>query len=369
MQFPEKNKVLSNRYKAGDILDIDVYTLTGRLLIPKDTVLTETIFQQILKWEDTGVLAGKKRRDNKQPNSLNHTSKQAQNQLLFQQSIETVRDVFLDFREGHGFNEQKIRHTTNNLVTQIVQDEKVGLRLSRLWDSDDYTLHHSVDVCLLSTMIGLNLGLTESELQVLATGAILHDIGKIHIPLEVLNKKGKLDEEEYRLIKKHPEIGMSLFEEQNLSLSHEESCCILQHHEWCNGEGYPYKLKYAKIHLYARIIAVADVYSALTTNRSYRGRLDHIRATDILTNQARDHLDKHIVFVFLDRLRDLMLNTRVRLSNGVEGYVVQFYDNAPLQPTVLVTENEGGEKIVSPYLIHLKERTDLMIERVLYGNI
>ncbi|MBM7868184.1 HD domain-containing protein [Heliobacterium gestii] len=370
--FSAQTGKVSEQYAVGDMLAADVFTVDGRLLIPKGTLLTDAIYRQILKWEEIGILTGQKPKAvtgaglEMQYESL---KKVGQEQVLFQHSIETVRDVFLDMREGHGFNEGAIRDTTAEIVSSIARDEKIGLRLSRLWDTDDYTLHHSVDVCLLSTMIGMSLGLSKAELESLAVGAILHDIGKIYIPDEILNKRGKLTDEEFALIRTHPEAGMKVFQESGVRLPEEQMACILQHQEWCNGKGYPNGLRYAQIHLFARIVAVADVYSALTTNRSYRGRLDHINAVSIISSSARDHLDKHIVFVFIDRLRDLMLNTRVRLSTGEEGYVVQFYEDSPLQPTVLVTETADGRKLVSPYLIHLKEKTDVFIQQVLFGKI
>ncbi|MBC9786161.1 HD-GYP domain-containing protein [Heliobacterium chlorum] len=361
---------VSEQYNVGEELAKDVFTVDGRLLIPKGTFLTDAIYKQILKWEEIGILTGQK------PKAVESLTDQfealkrvKQEQVLFEQSIETVRDVFIDMREGHGFNEEAIRNTASNMVSAIAKDEKLGLRLSRLWESDDYTLHHSVDVCLLSTMIGMNLGLSGDEIQSLAAGAILHDIGKINIPDAILNKKGKLTDEEFKIIKSHPEAGLKIFQDSGIPLPEEQKCCILQHQEWCNGRGYPNKLKYAEIHLFARIVAVADVYSALTTNRAYRSRMDHIHAVDILNKDSTDHLDKHIVYTFMNRLRDLMLNTRVRLSTGDEGYVVQFYQESPLQPTVLVTDTVHGEKLVSPYLVHLKEKTDIFIEQVLYGKI
>lgn len=97
------------------------------------------------------------------------------------------------------------------------------------------------------------------------------------------------------------------------------------------------------------------------------GRLHH--SVDILIHQSKDHLDKHIIFVFMDRLRDLMLNIRVRLSTREEGYVVQFYEDSPLQPSVLITDDVNGQKVISPFLVHLKETPTIFIERVLHSKI
>ncbi|MDD2421357.1 MAG: HD-GYP domain-containing protein, partial [Heliobacteriaceae bacterium] len=132
----------------------------------------------------------------------------------------------------------------------------------------------------------------------------------------------------------------------------------------CNGTGYPVGLKYADIHLFARIVAVADISSALTTRRAYRERLNLYRATDILRNEFKGFLDKHIVFVLMDRLHDLLLNNRVCLSSGEVGCVIQFFEDAPLHPLVLVTNDKEGRMLVSPYLLNLRETTEVFVERV-----
>ncbi|MDD2421246.1 MAG: HD-GYP domain-containing protein [Heliobacteriaceae bacterium] len=349
---------VSPHYRRGEILATNIFTKDGRLLVPEGTVLTPVIYQDIINWEAIGIIAAPK-------SPVHGLKKEKPEQILFRRSLETVRNVFIAFRHGQGFQEECIRETTTDIVSAVTEDEQVSLRLSRLWDSDDYTLHHSVDVSLLSTMIGLNLGLTRKELESLATGAILHDIGKIFVPNELLNKKGRLTDPEFAIIKNHTKDGVAALQQSGTRLPTEQLLCILQHHEKCDGTGYPQGLKYAKIHLFARIIAVADIYSALTTNRAYRRRLDHYQAVDILWIQSKTGLDKHIVHVFMERLRAMMLNTWVRLSTGEEGYVVQFHEEAPLRPTVMLTHNYQGQVIVSPYLVDLREKPPIFIEQVL----
>ncbi|MTV49036.1 HD domain-containing protein [Heliobacillus mobilis] len=413
--------IISRHYNVGDELGHDIFSLKGRLLIPKGTVITERIYQQILKWEEIGMLTSKTAEDSdestdeeqpsqvgvsvsvRRPTSDSQASepgatipvekppsgkidsisesgdksqevlyekflslkKSKQEEKLFQESIETVRDVFMDIRQGNGFQEEPVRKMTSDIVDTVVKDEKVSLRLSRLWDLDDHILHHSVDVCLLSTMIGINLGVSGDDLRRLATGAILHDVGKIYIPKSVLNKQGPLTERETELLKKHPVFGVKYFQDKESMLSKEEYFCILHHHEKCSGNGYPQGLQYAQIHLFARIVAVADVYSMATSNFGHHDKVDQLHAVDILAKEMTDYLDKHIVHVFVDRMRDLMLNTKVRLNTGEEGYVVKFYIDSPLLPTILLTDDKDGRKVVSPYLVHLRERPDMFIKQVL----
>ncbi|MBM7867667.1 HD domain-containing protein [Heliobacterium gestii] len=370
--------MLSKQYRVGDVLRQDVYSLQGHLLIPRGTQVSERLFAQIRKWEEIGLLVDKASapRPRSSPEAKGDGEETAQllqekNQEaahLYHAAIETVRDVFLDIREGHVFNQKAVQEQAADIVSSVIHDEKVGFRLNRLWEADDYTLHHSVDVCLLSILIGLNLGMERQELEELAVGAILHDVGKIYIPRSVLNKKSALNGKEFEMIKKHPVFGVKYFQETGMDLTDAQLYCVLQHHEHCDGTGYPQGLRYPRIHLYARVVAVADVFSALTAERPHRASMDQLHAVDILCRQSRSHLDLHIVSVLIERLRELLLHMRVRLSTGDEGYVVDFLESSPLQPTVLVTQDAFGRKVVSPYLVHLRHEKELSLQEILPGS-
>ncbi|MZP31062.1 HD domain-containing protein [Heliobacterium undosum] len=370
--------MLSKRYGVGDVLKQDVYSLQGHLLIPRGAMISERLMAQIHKWEEIGVLIDKVpssgSRNAQEPESDGEDicflprRKSKEEDVLYHQAIETVRDVFLDIRAGHVFNQQAVQERASAIVSSVIHDEKVGFRLNHLWQADDYTLHHSVDVCLLSTLIGLSIGMDREELNELAAGAILHDVGKIYIPRSILNKKGALSNREYETIKKHPVFGVKYFQETGMDLSDAQLYCILQHHEHCDGTGYPQGLRYPRIHLFARIVAVADVFSALTAGRPHRAPMDQLHAIDILCRESRSHLDMHIVSILINRLRDLLLHTRVRLNTGDEGYVVDFFESSPLRPTVLVTQDAFGRKVVSPYLVHLRQEQELSLQEILSGK-
>lgn len=158
-----------------------------------------------------------------------------------------------------------------------------------------YTKEHSDDVAKISKLIGEKLNV--SQLNELVLSAQIHDIGKVFIPLSVLNKKGKLTEDEYNEIKKHPQYGYSILD--GLSNFERINEGVLYHHEKYSGGGYPKGLKGDEIPLFARIISVADVYQALTSNRPYRDAFSKEQALKIMKKQSQDY-DPKIFAIFLD---------------------------------------------------------------------
>lgn len=184
------------------------------------------------------------------------------------------------------------------IVLEIVKEESNHNLLEYLKNADSYTVEHSINVCFLSVIIGVMTGYNGEELLQIGQGALLHDIGKTKIPKKILNKKGSLTDKEYEVIKKHPQIGYMI-----LKNTQKFNDCVLltvlQHHERCDGSGYPYGLTQKDIHPFALITAVADVFDAVTTNRVYRKALTISEGFSLIMQMSeKKQLDRKLIDVF-----------------------------------------------------------------------
>lgn len=163
---------------------------------------------------------------------------------------------------------------------------------------DAYTAGHLWRVSQYAKLVGLKLGFNQSELSALMAGAFLHDLGKVAIPDSILNKKSKLEDEEYEVIKTHPQVGVSIIESHPLALLVKQ--VIEQHHEMPNGKGYPYGLDWDQVSLFSKIVGICDAFDAMTSNRSYRKGFPLAKAMDILKSEDGSQFDSELLKIFFE---------------------------------------------------------------------
>lgn len=226
----------------------------------------------------------------------------------------------------------------NNIVDSILEKKDVVIQMNRLCNHHDYTYVHSINVGILAISIGRRYGLNREELIKLGTSAILHDVGKNDIPIDILDKSGKLTEEEYLIMKEHPYLGYKRIKD-TIEFSAVTKIGVLQHHERCDGSGYPYGLKRDDISLFGKIIAVADIYDAMTSDRSYRPAYSPLEAFEYLLGDGDKRFDIQIVENFTRCVAAYPVGTCVELSNGREAIVVKNYYDCPLRPMVRYLDN------------------------------
>lgn len=233
---------------------------------------------------------------------------------------------------AENFTENSVGVATN-LMNSVLADDAVAVDLGMLKVSDEYTFKHSVDVAAMSVVIGKNMGLPENELRDLSISGLLHDVGKAKIPAEVLNKPGKLSDDEFALMKQHTLFGFKILKEKQ-SFSEPIMLGVLQHHEKCNGRGYPTKADASTIHKFARIISVADVFDALVTKRPYKDPFSMYTATEMMMAMS-DELDIDVLKVFLNTVILYPVDSIVTLSTGEVAKVVENTPGYPLRPKVV----------------------------------
>ncbi|MCQ2536212.1 MAG: HD-GYP domain-containing protein [Lachnospiraceae bacterium] len=197
---------------------------------------------------------------------------------------------------------------------------------------DDSTYAHSVNVALVSRIIGKWLKLSKDDLKVLAVAGLLHDIGKTQIPDEVLNKPGKPTDEEFALIKKHPKMGYDILKKHQVDPRIRK--VALMHHERCDGTGYPMELEAEEIDDFASIVAIADVYDAMTAARTYRQPLCPF---EVIAAFEKDGLQKYnpgFILTFLERVAATYQNNRIILNDGRSANIVLLNKNHISKPMV-----------------------------------
>jgi len=245
-----------------------------------------------------------------------------------------------------------IEKLMGNIVDEISCNEDIMINMMDLKVSSEYTFYHSVNVCVLSIVLGAALKLKKRDLYLLGTSALLHDMGKIFTPNEILDKPGKLTYEEFEIIKQHSENGYKYVKE-NLDINNKVYEGICQHHERYDGTGYPLNIKGEKISLFGRIIAIADVYDAFISDRPYRKGVLPSEAIEYIMAFCGTMFDQHLVKFFFKKVAPYPVGTCVNLSNNLIGIVVKNYSNYCLRPSVKIIQI--GDKLVSPYLMNLKE--------------
>lgn len=250
----------------------------------------------------------------------------------------------------------------DGLLESILKSTEMLTILTDSYIYDQYLYQHSFQVTLYSLAIAKELGLTHDEMKLIGIGAILHDVGKIQIPTTVLFKPGRLTDEEFELIKQHTTFGFDIL--RNLhSISLLVAHCAFQHHERLDGSGYPRGLTEKDIHPYAKIIAVADVFDAITSDRVYRDRMLPAEGIKIIESGSGKIFDSKVVEAFKRSVVHYPNGTIVLLSDGRRGVVAKQNLNNSAYPTIRIFE-ENNELLKSTYVLSLEEYPHIIIEKI-----
>jgi len=228
---------------------------------------------------------------------------------------------------------------------------------------DNYTYAHCVNVAVISLILGISLNLSKRNLTYLCIGALIHDIGKSFIPSEILQKPGKLTPEEFEVIKNHSLYGYK-FLNNFFSLSSHIKLIVLQHHERFDGLGYPNSISGNKISYLARIVSIADVYDALTSDRPYKRAMCPSDALEYLMSNAGTLFDHDMLNVFCKIVIPFPQGTIVSLSNGDIGVVEETMPNFPLRPTIKILKSDYPNKVGSK--VNLIENLSIVISDIKY---
>lgn len=266
---------------------------------------------------------------------------------LRSQDLKNCFDAYLS--DGGTVNKEELLSKTISLVSPKQTTLDVFDMLHNMRQVNDSTYAHSLNVAIISRIIGKWLHFSNEELDTLTLAGLLHDIGKTKIPDEVLNKGGKLTDEEFQMIRNHPKYGYDILKSQPLN-SHIKKAALM-HHERCDGSGYPMGLTMEEIDDYALIIAIADVYDAMTAARSYRAPLCPF---EVIAEFEKDGLQKYkpkYILTFLENIANAYQNNRVMLSDGTSARIVLLNHRRLSKPLVQLDDGACIDLEKSPLYI------------------
>lgn len=254
----------------------------------------------------------------------------------------------------------RIKNIINDIIEQIIANRDVVAILHELKHHDDYTYRHSINVCIYSVATAMMLGYDEEELKEIGMGAILHDIGKLQIPKYILGKGGPLTIEEFNEIKTHTVLGYEML--KNWEYNKISTADIaLMHHERCDGTGYPNRLKFNQVLESVRIVMVADVYDALTSDRAYRQKQSPDAVMSYINDLGMHQFDRSIVSSFKKCISIYPVGTGIVLNTMEKGIVLKVNMDMPTRPVIRIIVDSDGKKIEDYQEIDLAAKWDVFI--------
>ncbi len=272
--------------------------------------------------------------------------------LIVSRSKLAVESMFNEARMGQAINTTGAQRMVEEISDSIARNPGALISLARLKTADDYTYMHSVAVCALMIALAKQLKVDEKLTRSLGVAGLLHDLGKAAMPMEVLNKPGKLTDAEFAIIKSHPQKGYDMLlggeRVDDITLD-----VCLHHHEKMDGSGYPKRLKGDEISLYARMGAVCDVYDAITSNRPYKAGWDPAESLKKMTEWTQGHFDPQVFQAFVKSLGIYPIGSLVRLSSGRIGIVTEQTARSLLAPMVKVFYSTKAGMRILPEVIDL----------------
>jgi HD-GYP domain-containing protein (c-di-GMP phosphodiesterase class II) len=252
---------------------------------------------------------------------------------ILDQSVLEVKQIFIDIQNSGYIPFEKMKQTILPTLCNLSKDYGIVGFMLNLQKADDYTYRHSTGVSMMAAMIGRWMKLPESEIPRLAMAGMLHDVGKLYISPAILQKPGQLLDEEYEQIKRHPELGYEVLIRQP-EVDERVALVALQHHEREDGGGYPFGIKGSQMDLWSKIVAVADVFHAMTSKRVYREELPLYKVLRNMWVHAYGNMDPYIVHCFMEKLMIYLIGCDVVLSDGQTGRIVMLNDRNPVNPLV-----------------------------------
>ncbi len=364
--------------KPQMVLAKEVYSRNGRLLLRKGTELNKQWIDRLVDFGiPTVYIEGNSEPEEILVENAGTASSRNRSKKVYVEDVpdviswevreeaeRVVQEIMDDVKTGRLIKTNKARKVIENIVSQLINNRHIVGKLADIRILDDYTFAHSVNVCILSISTGIFFGYSKLRLRELGIGALLHDIGKMRVPDEILNKKGPLTDKEFEEIKRHTILGYELLSEHP-EITSNAARISLQHHECFNGTGYPWGVKDIDIHEYSKIVAIADVYDALTADRVYKNAILPYEAMEIIIASSGYQFDPKAVKLFVENSEIYPVGSIVELSNGATAMVVNVNRALPTRPIVKLITDYSGKEIARDEEIDLMTNTTVFVNRIL----
>lgn len=323
--------------KPGMVLAKNLYGYHSELLLATGSMLTDSLIEKMVLSACDGAYIVDNTPDDPNVKGIISTK-------LKENTVKAVRSFFVGIEKNDSlitkYSFSSMKHLLDDIIDEISTDKNAMVNMVDLKVFDDYTYYHCVSVAGLSIMVGVSAGMNRSGLYKLGMGALLHDLGKIFIPKEILNKNGPLNFDEYEQMKKHSQLGSDYLKRQN-ALPLESIIAVLTHHERYDAKGYPLGLPHNKQTIEGKIISICDNYDAMTSDRPYRTAFSPSEAIEHVMGNAGVMFDPKILSLFIKKIVPYPAGTVVDLSNGKKGIVEENYPNSFMRPRIKIIPSEG----------------------------
>ena len=353
--------------KPGMVISEDVFSYRGQCLAKKNTSVTQQLIDHLRFYDVVSVCVYSEARAKRvvsvassKPHTETYSERVKKSQtfkkfrIQYHQKVDFMKNNINAFiKNDEELDVEQLLDETLSLFQQNSTTISMFDMLHNMRQIDDSTYAHSINVALIARLVGKWADFSEDDLNILTLCGLLHDIGKSKIPNSIIGKPGRLTDEEYKEVKKHPQLGYDLL--KNLSIDERVKNAALYHHERFDGKGYPFGKKGDEIDDFTSIVSIADVYDAMTANRCYRDGLCPFEVIAMFENEGLTQFSPKYILTFLEHIANTYINNEVLLSDGSQGKIV-LINQKLTRPTI---ELHNGN------FINLEERPDLFVQAII----
>lgn len=332
-------------------------------------VWIDAVHEEWVAPEVKGSLKTNKTSPRKYINKVDTRREHAQALEIYREARQMARTMLNGLQLSSVINSVEAKTTVKQCVDSVLRNPDALIWMSKIRSQDEYTAEHCLNVCILAIAFGRHLGLSEAELEKLGLCGLLHDVGKMRVPSEVLNKPAKLTDKEFNIIKAHATHGRNLLMSSK-GIPNSAVDVAYSHHEKVDGSGYPRKLNSAGISDLAKIIAIVDAYDAMTADRCYSEAIPSTEALKIIFKDRGTHFDDRLALEFIKSVGLYPPGTLVELVNGLVAIVFETNPKFRHLPSVIAVSQQQ-EPLEKKRLIHLADveqgvlGKDFLIKRAL----
>lgn len=306
-------------------------TLTNRYgatIIHDRTILTPNLIQKLINLGYNQVVVYELQEEEIEDNKHKFA-------LYYEQSQVVVKEMIKEVGDGRPIDMEKLRSVSSLLLEQSENNRDIIDAIGQVRAASEYTYTHCVNVSLICMLLGKWLKFDEVSIRLLAYTGLLHDIGKSKISNDILDKPGRLSDKEYDIVKQHPSLGYKILEKIP-SMNKNVLMGVLMHHERENGSGYPLGARDNQIHYFAKIVAIADIYDAMTSERMYRPKQSPFTVLEMFENESLSLLEPKYLMTFLSNIANYYIGDLVKLNTGETAEIIYINPHHVSRPLVRI---------------------------------
>ncbi|WNB92075.1 HD-GYP domain-containing protein [Bacillus sp. NEB1478] len=370
-------KIKTSQVKVGHMLVQDVFSMTNEPIVNKNTILNQDYLRILMRFniEEIDVVSdsargqiyqSKKETANSEAVSMSGLETASIKQVkteeklsfpeMYLQAVKRYKQLFTNWQSGSNIDMLEVRQSVLNILQEGTNYPREMLLLHHYATREDYIYHHAVSVGILSTFLAKKLNYTSGDCIQIGLAGVLSDCGMSKVQPGLLKKGGALSPNEFDEVKKHTINGYNMLKKIP-SIKEGVLLGVLQHHEREDGSGYPLKVQSSKLHPFSKILAVADVYLAMTSERPYRSKQSPFKVLEMMMKDQFGKFNHQVIRALISGLSTFTLGSKVKLSNNEIGEIIFIEENHPTRPMIKLDNNSE--------ILALKTRNDIYIEELL----